>query len=170
MTIIHIILGAFLNRVRGGLFNHIPWVDKIDKLVQPIVFGIVTLNPFAAAAMWVGQSPGWGQYIGALSGLDKVGEEQSWIDCLIERLESHPRWWGFAGLSIRGAFWGSCLGLALLDWTLPLYGALMPLFYWPCMELSKYLQSKLGRDKVQAEAGWPWAEWVWGAFIWGVSI
>lgn len=170
-----IFLGAILNRVRGGLFNNrtgIFWgyFKKYDKILQPVLFGIITLNPLAGAAMWLGQSPGWGLYVGALGGFNKAGEEQSWIDCLIESLESRPRLWGFAGLSIRGVFWGTAIGLATLNPFMPFLGALMPLFYWPCMEVSKKLQSVYGRDKVQAEAGWAWSEWFWGGFIWGCSL
>lgn len=186
MDIIFAIFGAFLNRVRGGLFDKresiiLQKLNKVAKLFQPAFYALVTLDVGRGLLMWLGQTPGWGTYIGAVGNFNKAGKEQSWINKLIAPFEESTVFWGFTGLVFRGAFWGLCLAcrldfgfwyvnIEMVDPAIILYGMAFPLFVWPCLELSKVLNKKYGWDKVRPDAGWAWAEWPWGGFIWFVSL
>jgi hypothetical protein len=129
--------GALWNRIRG---DGITGGRYANALAFGTLVGIVSTpltGALAAAAMIIGQAPGWGRYIGALGGWEtKPLEEWAPADALIRWLQPvrcypfligtrqqveqwRPLWqlraWGAAGLALRGLFWGACIfaGFAL---------------------------------------------------------
>ncbi|HEY1097147.1 MAG TPA: hypothetical protein VGF14_07900 [Alphaproteobacteria bacterium] len=79
--------------------------------------------------MIIGETPGWGAYVGTINGSTKPHPQVKWIDKIIQPLIKWPFWWAFAGLTLRGLFWGVCLAAGSLNiWFIPL-SALMGVFY-----------------------------------------
>jgi len=126
------LLGMVSNRIRGA----IAWGGAINIILFGIHMGLVhqtaILVPFAMFGMWLGQQPGWGRYIGALGGWeDDALEEFKPVDFFIRPLRRRARGtqdvitgkfyyenptflrlWGFAGLGLRGLFWGLCIAIS----------------------------------------------------------
>lgn len=162
--------GAFFNAVRGGQFG----VAKPD-IVNAIAFAVTIfvmsgnwlLSVCSMAAMWLGAAPGWGDYIGALGGWRKDSlKENKFIDKLIKKLVTWPFWWGFAGLTVRGLWWGLCLatpfwfmGYNAVGWSFIYCGASMALVYWAAIAWMK----KVGHP---AGDGWGLGEIFFGAILW----
>lgn len=160
-------IGAFLFRLRGGL-----WVFPKGRLFHALGFGLalgcITFNPYqgfaGAAAMGLWQGAGWGRYIGALAGTeDKPLEEKWWVDWAIKRLRPHMRWWGFAGLTLRGTFLAPVLVKATMSWWPLLAGLLMAIVYYLAIEWSRWRHKQPGW-------GWPLGEWWFGAVLWVLCL
>ena len=118
--------GAFLNRVRGGLFDFCG-----NKLLFPLFLSLAAGCPGAVLctfiAAYVGQQFGWGTYIGALYGSRPIQAEVPQIDEIVNSvkftfkgktvyLSEYPRVWGFAALALRGAFLSVWLCRACRSW------------------------------------------------------
>lgn len=172
-------IGAFLNRVRGGLFD-IP----CNKLFYPLFFGF--LCSYAGGwnvsglvsgflACYVGQQiAGWGAYIGALTVGAKPAAECQMIDDIVNAarisfkgrswyLKDYPRAWGFAALTLRGLVWTFLIGLAFQSLAIMASGLLMPVCYLlPTLALwyTKYNQDK---------TAWNIGEWLWGLNLTGFA-
>lgn len=198
-------LGAVCNRIRGGLWeNHLPFSGKLFNV---IVFSLFVLAlqvqqvgttgegiphyhlsflaflsaALAGIAMWLGQAPGWGRYIGALGGWEnKKPEEVFLIDFILHLLRLTPdfsainqhtvtyhnpkqlRLWGFCGMTLRGFYWGALLSLATFSVYPVLVSCLMGVVYLACIEVARATKGTGGK-------GWEWAEYVFGALLW-VSV
>lgn len=173
------IAGGFFNAVRGGQWR--VWLNSIeddDLSADPInaaAFGITTglvtgnwfLALIAAAFMWLGAAGGWGDYIGALGGW-RVNDlkENKFIDPLIKRFLQWPKWWGAAGLTLRGLFWGICLALPF--WLFGFGGIalafiqnslLMAPAYWLAI-------AWMGTRVHLPEQGWGLGEIFYGVILW----
>lgn len=93
------------------------------ELVPVLGAALVTVG------MIIGETPGWGAYVGTINGTTKPHPQVKWIDAIIQPLIKWPFWWAFAGLTIRGLFWGVCLALGSWNcWFIPL-SALMGVMY-----------------------------------------
>ena len=110
ISTILVTLGAFLFRIRGGLFDI--WNNKI---YFPIFIGIIIsyifnwslyLGIFGFINAYIAQQLlGWGSYRGTLIMGAKPHEEVKQIDDILNSsqwLIDHPRVWGFCGCSLRG--------------------------------------------------------------------
>lgn len=191
------IFGGLFNRIRGGGFGKfrqslkdlVPsWLTWLfdGKYVNAMAFGLFIgflagdwkLGLFSLAAMFIGQAPGWGEYIGAAGGWRKgihflpVGTQLSdykidsdlyklykpldeWdpIDFIIKPLLKYPVAWGVVGLTLRGALWGACLSIALQS-AIPLAASLlMGVVYF---SLTRYSR----------KWGWEYSEIVFGIILW----
>ena len=114
-----------MNRVRGGFIENFPMRRTMNALIfgmSVVAFTQSWWGLLGVLGMFVGQSLGWGRYIGALGGWEKYKlEEVKFIDFLIKPLaplskhrghgvyKHSPKAalmrWGFAGLSLRGFVW-----------------------------------------------------------------
>lgn len=177
------LIGGISNAVRGGQWKE--WLsppedsvwrkipsDAINATIYAITVLATTANPILAAmcfaAMWIGAAKGWGDYIGALGGwrVDSL-KEVRWIDAIIKPLITKPKLWGWAGLSIRGVFWGACLAAPFAYYGLPrvdfiILGATMPLCYWLAIQWALHR----ARSNWQS-AGWGLGEIFFGIVLWG---
>lgn len=176
MFILAAILGAVFNRLRGGtpLFIKnlvgfdIPMVRTLNAVAFGVFLAVTQQSPWffisGTLAMYVGQSLGWGSYIGAM--IDRRitnPNEVVVIDLIIDPLFNKPWLWGFAGLTLRGLFWGAVVTLATLSaWPL-LAGALMGVAYAVAIEGA----SLLGRNR---EKGWSGGEYIFGAILWVSAV
>lgn len=171
--------GAFLNRVRGGLFD-IP----CNKLFYPLFFGVLcsyaggwNVSGFVSGflACYVGQQiAGWGAYIGALTVGAKPAAECQMIDDIVNAahisfkgrcwyLKDYPRAWGFAALALRGLVWTFLIGLAFQSLAIMASGLLMPVCYLlPTLAL---WYTKHNADKT----AWNIGEWLWGFVLTGIT-
>lgn len=163
MGIILAILGAFVNRCRGGLLNAYG-LKTVCKYGNAVVFGVVCgflLNSWqfgvsGAIGMFIGASFGWGKYIaGIINKTFDVNEvEIKWIDKFVMQTNDHAVLRSVVALSLRGLIWTSCIAIALLN---PFYapiGLLMGIVYYVTISLA-------------GEKGWSYGEWVFGAILWG---
>lgn len=175
MRYVFILLGAFLNRIRGGLFD-IP----LNKIYFPIYLSILAyfyynlnieglVSVFLAG--YIGQQIiGWGAYIGSLTVGAKPSVENEMIDEIINALRitidgrtyhviNAPRVWGFCGLFLRGLVWTIPLGLAVNSLKVMLCGGLMPVCYLiPTIILYKTKYAK-------TKTAWNIGEYLWGACL-----
>lgn len=182
------ILGALSNAGRGSQwrewFNVKPgkleWVSS--DVANALIFGVtvyITSGHFwlaasSFAAMNIGARPGWGDYIGALGGWRATGlKENRFIDPLISWLKKYPVWWGMAGMTLRGIFWGAMLAFPfwlLVDradvameflWR----GAMMGVVYKFAVQWAKF---RAGMEDGRYQAvGWALGELLYGAVLWG---
>ncbi len=191
MDIDYGIIGAISNPIRGGQwrkwfgveevdeatgkFKKLNWVssDGLNALIYGICILVAVHNVWfallSAALMWVGAKAGWGDYIGALGGWRFAGlKENIIIDFFIRSLKKYPKWWGFAGLTIRGAFWGLCLSASY--WWCHQYdialefiarGSLMGVAYWAALAWSK---NRI--NDTQGKCGWGLGEIFFGWILW----
>jgi len=166
--------GAFLNRVRGGLFDF-----GGNKLLFPfflaLTAGELRTGICVFAAAYVGQQFGWGTYIGALYGAAPKQPEVPQIDEIVNSiritfkgkcvyLSEYPRWWGFAALGLRGLLWSFLVGLAVNSVPVMLCGLLMPVCYMLTGILDSILIKKGGKT------AWNIGEWLWGAVLTGFFV
>lgn len=183
MRYLLIILGSFLNRVRGGLFDNLP----CNKLYFPLYVGGLLcysmgwdLQLFITGflACYLGQQiVGWGAYVGCLTTGFKPHAECDMIDEVINacritldgkvyKLIDYPRCWGFCGLTIRGLVWSLPIGLVNHSLLTQLSGLTMGIAYLiPTIILwkTKYHEGKYA---------WNVGEWIFGgiltsAILWG---
>lgn len=161
--------GAFLNRVRGGLFDFCG-----NKLLFPLFLSLAAGCPGAVLctfiAAYVGQQFGWGTYIGALYGSRPTQAEVPQIDEIVNSvkftfkgktvyLSEYPRVWGFAALALRGLMWSFFIGLALQSVPVIVCGVLMPV----CYALTGFLDRMV--IKKGGKTAWNLGEWLWGAVL-----
>ncbi|RTL04412.1 hypothetical protein EKK58_10590 [Candidatus Dependentiae bacterium] len=155
-----IILGAVMNRVRGGLLS-ITFCSPDDpeclkgygRYVNPIVFGLLCgliaqswfIIPAAFLGMLIGQSFGWGRLVGGIVNKTKVLKYSIY-------------------LSGRGIVWTSFIAASIyyfnhnILWMIPA-GALMPFGY--------IIGSKTASDPARA---WGYGEYIFGAILWGTTF
>ena len=135
-------LGALLFRIRGGLWDI--WENKIwYPIFVGLCYGYVayhyifdvwwcyTFLGFVAAYV-AQQMCGWGAYRGSLVAGAAPAEEVAMIDCLLGKsqwLLDHPRWWGFAGCSLRGFMSSILFGLLSQSLIVGLCGLAVGLCY-----------------------------------------
>jgi hypothetical protein len=127
------ILGAIINRIRGGWAtdiawargwlakpNEVPHVKFLNDLIWSIVFGILVQTTHLGCLVlfftkWVGRSWGWGGYMHAM-----INEEINHNDDDVKLLD---KWFrgndeavlsGWAALSCRGLMWSVCIYFGLL--------------------------------------------------------
>lgn len=159
-TGIAILLGGVMNRFRG---SGIPYCRLANVLVFGLFMGYALGWVYAipcAVAMQLGQSLGWGRYIGALFGTEKEKLEEVWfIDVIIKPLKNDMQLWGAAGLALRGMFWASCIAVATLSPWLPFIGVLMPVCYYLAWIFSQEAKNPAG-------TAWETGEILWGAILW----
>lgn len=170
------IIGALSNALRGAQWKaFVPdkyhWInsDLINSIIYMYTVYYLTGNEYVSAAsfmaMWLGASTGWGDYIGALGGWRKE-DLQEWkpIDLLIAPLKRFPRWWGFAGLTLRGALWGLILAIPFGFSGLPFIymGATMGLCYFAAIE---YAKSRIPEGNWTG-MGWGLSEILFGGVLW----
>ncbi len=185
------IIGAVSNAVRGGQwrkwfgleavnketgkFEKYNWIssDGLNAFIYGICVFAATRNVWlalvSAALMWVGAKAGWGDYVGALGGWRVDGlKENVVIDFFIRPLRKYPKWWGFAGLTIRGAFWGAMLSTAFFYYgyntiavSFIARGALMGAAYWAALAWSK---NRVNDE--QGKCGWGLGEIFFGKILW----
>ena len=175
--IILTLYGALVNRIRGGL--ELPGLGELplNKLWQPLTYGLPMAN-FASSycpeavspityavlnclTMYLGQQIcGWGTYIGELTtGQQSSREECPAIDELIKNISS-PRVYGFCGLCLRGLVWTFLIGLPLYSIPLMLSGLLMGPAYLIATLICQALNCAEGKN------AWNLGEWVWGGLLW----
>lgn len=179
--------GAISNAIRGGQWrgwfgytdDQHRWLksDGLNALIYSLAvllcgFGWeVALTSFAL--MWLGAAPGWGDYIGALIGLRKDNlKENRFLDPLIAFLKPYPYWWGFAGLFLRGLFWGFCLAVPMafaghwgVAFALLVSGATMPLAY-QAAKFWLFNRIKSMNDPDKYGGAWGLGEVFYGAVLW----
>lgn len=135
------------------------------------------ISIFSTIGLYIGSTWGWGTYIGALGGWEKKKvAEVAVIDNIFSKYVFTQRIDGALRLAARGALWGACVaagsilggiiclllgfGFSFSLW--PVFaGALMPAFYYVCIEFSRIVFNNAGK-------GWPLAEWLFGAFFYYV--
>jgi hypothetical protein len=154
------VIGAFLNRIRGGL-----WDVPINKIYYPIFLGFITNNILVPLGAYLGQQIcGWGAYIGSITTGVKPAEECKWIDWCVKKLENYPRLWGSAALAIRGLIWNACIALFYPSLSFVFVGLLMPVCYIiPTILLYK---TKYNNTK----AAWNIGEVLWGSLQTGALL
>ena len=161
--------GAFLNRVRGGLFDFCG-----NKLLFPLFCrwrrGVrerccARLLPLTSA------SSSAGELISALcTGSRPTQAEVPQIDEIVNSvkftfkgktvyLSEYPRVWGFAALALRGLMWSFFIGLALQSVPVMVCGVLMPV----CYALTGFLDRMV--IKKGGKTAWNLGEWLWGAVL-----
>lgn len=164
--------------VDGKILNAIVFGLAMGLLSQHWYVGLTSF-----LAMLAGQAPGWGDYIGAAGGWRlgpaflpegtklsdlatdspeykkfKPLDESPLIDWLVEPFRESPVIWGVSGLVLRGALWGSCISLAILD--------IWPLIFSVLMGPVYYIITRKSRGH-----GWERSEIVFGAVLWaGAAI
>lgn len=135
-------IGALLFRIRGGLWDI--WENKIwYPIFVGLLYWLVAYETYIGdswcyfvlgfvAAYTAQQMCGWGAYRGALVAGAAPAEEVAVIDWLLSKsqwLLSHPRWWGFAGCSLRGFMSSILFGLLSQSLIVGLSGLAVGLCY-----------------------------------------
>ncbi len=170
------IIGMIMNAIRGAQWKaFVPekyhWInsDLINSTIYMATVYYLTNDIYTSmasfVAMWLGAMMGWGDYIGALGSWRKDDlQENKYIDPLIKWLLKYPRWWGFAGLTLRGAIWGLCLAIPFGFAGLPFIymGATMGLCYFAAIE---YAKSRIPEGN-WAGMGWGLGEIFYGYALW----
>lgn len=175
------LIGALSNAIRGAQWKaFVPakyhWIssDALNVAIYALTVYYVTGNYqlalLSAPAMWVGAMVGWGDYIGALGGWRKDNLKEWFpIDVLIGKLRRWPRWWGFAGLTLRGIFWAAwlatpffMLGYSSIGGRLLLTGLFMGAIYGISIS---YAKSRIPEGDWQG-MGWGLGEILWGFTLW----
>lgn len=185
------IIGGLVNFYRGGNLVHLePDFAKrstVRDWANSIIFGLTTaylagLHAVSAfpfeyesdmdwhlaialiAAMRIGESIGWGRYIGAIVRKQiSSGSEVPQIDKTIYRFYSKPVVWGVAGLSLRGALLGLFIGLVSHSVIPVVAGGTMGVVYLVAAIISE--RTRFGRD-----GGWPLGELLFGLVLWPASL
>ncbi len=159
--------GKRLDKFIGWVRDYTPH-DAVNALIfAACVYGITHDKVIAAVAfalMWLGASPGWGEYIGAIINRKKgKAPEVPIIDMAIEPLTGTL--WGVAGLTLRGLFWGLMLAVPFIfnqqfiaAILFAVAGSCMGLIYWGVIRIAQKFPA-LG-------SGWSASEIVFGAVLW----
>lgn len=165
MIFLIMILGGFMNRIRGGWLNT-GLSDILNAAAFGALYSALTLSwvgILAGIGMYVGSLSGWGRYIGYMGGIrgnwdtHKGREEVRWIDRVLSKSPLSDRWWGFCGLAIRGLFWGACIAaLTLNPWAL--IGVTMPICYFIGISLEQVIRKIRG--------GFEYGEIIFGSVLW----
>lgn len=177
MTPLAIILGAFFNRLRGGMFPKLPFSKVIYDFAFALFFTMVLdpsnkllfLSLFIASM--AGRSLGWGAYIGnMIVKIDNGEEEIKFIDKIIRDFKfpyHKPVIRNTAALSLRGLLWTMPIAIAFWFNDFPAsfwigsIGLLMGPVYLAVIEAC----GTLLKDR---HSGWKYSEYVWGAVLWGL--
>lgn len=174
------IIGGIANAIRGGQMHS--WIGRpIPKpdIVNALLYGICVyssagefwLAVMSCFAMFLGAVVGVGDYIGALYGTRKVVLSECWfIDPMIRPLQKWPELWGYAGLTLRGLYWGACLATPFLLYgyedqasSLLLHGSMMPLAY---VAAYFWIKTRIPTLADRAGVSWGLAEVFYGAILW----
>jgi len=136
------LLGALMNRIRGGMLSGSYIAQCIGSTNIFLVLTAISLlacgrgillTMVILIGVFFGEMLGWGRYIGALGGWEKKPpNEVKFIDEMLDDFGLTPKYknlnqhavkyedikalklWGFVGLSIRGAFWGLCITTSII--------------------------------------------------------
>lgn len=195
MIILISLLGAFVNRIRGGWATdiarkykwigskeEIPNVKAFNDIVYALVFSLVVglklqYSDLAVLlilflSMWAGRSMGWGGYISAM--IDKEIDHNRDDVLLLDkwfRGKDEPVLSGWAALSLRGFMWTLCLYLGFLGIDYLGYELSSSFYYTSLLGLSMgtcYLVCILIAEKLTFRGnGWQWGELLFGAILWG---
>ena len=136
--LICVAIGAFLFRVRGGLYNIFA-----NKIYYPLFIGVIFsyifdwsfyLGIFGFINAYIAQQLlGWGTYRGALTcGAKPTSPEVPQIDKLLNKSEylvNNPRVWGFCGCSLRGLVSSFIIGSLVQSFSVALCGLLVGFCY-----------------------------------------
>ena len=174
-----VLLGALLNRIRGGL-----WDIWNKKLWYPLFLGFITLA--FGLPWWMGltlallfflgqQIYGWGSYFGcAIWGKDKdENEDCKWINKLCHKWNG--RKYGITTLWVRASVWNLFPAVGLLGWawiggncnlafilSLSAFILFLPAFFG-------LIPASLGlaggydtKDGPWDKKAWNWSEVLWG--------
>lgn len=189
------ILGALINRIRGGWLTDIArkykWIKPEEeihnvKAFNDIVYALVfswiiglklqysdlAVLLILFLSMWTGRSMGWGGYISAI--IDKKIDHNRDDILLLDkwfRGNDEPVLSGWAALSLRGFIWSTCLYLGFLGIKHLGYELSSSFYYTPLIGLSMgtcYLAMTLLAEKLTFRGnGWQWGELLFGAILWG---
>lgn len=190
VTFLYTVLGAIMNRVRGGAFTDYVkkkgWfieearVKSLSKIANDVVFALVfavLIGKFSLffifvlyLAMLGGRCLGWGRYIGSIirKETDPYDDaELPLVDRYLLNTSDQPVFRNTLALSIRGAIWGTSLAAGFIVatgqfWYLLLIpiSALMGLTYLISVETCEMLKNN--RD-----SGWQMGEMFYGSILWG---
>ena len=166
-----VLIGGIMNRVRGG------WGDwPINKIWHPLAYGLLFGVLFQLSlyqiillplAVYIGQQPGWGRYIGALSGTEKKPLEEFWlVDFFIKPLRFSQRLWGITGMTLRGLFFAGPAALILGTPWPAIAGLLMGFIYLSLIEFNKLLFP----TRNWKMDGWEQSEVAFGCVFWGLTF
>lgn len=175
------LLGGIMNRIRGGMFE-VPFNGPLNAGVFGAAAGFAAqdwvLGLLAAVAMFVGQAPGWGRYIGAMGGWETQELKEFFlVDWLIKPIKAkydefkhtymagiaqgYKEAWGAWGLALRGLFWGGLIALAIQDPLPAIAGFSMPAWY-----AAGFTGAKAAKADNWQGTGWEIGEWLFGAVLW----
>ena len=196
MNIIFALLGALVNRIRGGWATDFArsknWISEKDKIPKvKLLNDIIYSTAFAVlldfrdswndlfcvlilfGSMALGRAMGWGGYISAM--IDKeIDHNRDDVKILDKwfRGNDEPILSGWAALSIRGFMWSSCIYLGFL--AISFLGHDLPnsFHYIPLVGLfmgSSYLLAITVCDKLSFRGnGWQYGEMLFGGVLWGL--
>jgi hypothetical protein len=177
MTILALILGAFFNRLRGGMFASLKYAKHIYDMAFAAFFtvgaSVYGLSVFQLATLfctlflcsWIGRSFGWGAYIGNMIRRKDNGEQENILIDWVRR-KYQPVLTNTIALSLRGFLWtlpiaiGFCLnGVSLFyAFLVSIVGLLMGVVYYITIEVAEKFTYR--------SEGWKYGEYVWGAVLW----
>mgnify|MGYP003638288264 FL=1 len=196
-NIIIAIVGALMNRVRGGYLTTPSWkmnwtnegvespTKSIGKIGNDVIFSLFFTLPLFSGinldsilsftilffAMWTGRSFGWGTYIGGMIEKKVAGEEEIiWIDKLVLNKTDHPVFRNTAALSLRGLMWSVSLVIGFIAIAPFSYIPLTVLFILPVglfMGPVYLLAMKISENGKGRGFGWSLGEIFWGFVLWG---
>lgn len=191
------IVGAVMNRVRGGGLTTLAWeqnwtnegkehpTKSIGKIGNDVIFSLMFVLPLFSGvtvnsclgfailffAMWTGRSFGWGTYIGGMIEKKVTGEEEIiWIDKLVLNKTDHPVLRNMAALSLRGLMWSVSLVVGFTILKSFVYIPFTYLFILPIgllMGPVYLLAMKISEQGKGRGFGWSLGEIFWGFVLWG---
>ncbi len=170
---LHIFLGVFTwwflrgGGIESSLLNYrnVPHLKPLAALIFGIDFayfcvplGYISNLPYpnvwqaviCGLLMWLGSTPKWGRYIGAMAGNPAIGKSKLW---------------GLGAMTLRGLFLGSCVALT---WFIgaPLWFSLLTLFCGAYMGVIYYWAFNYVTAQGKVFNAWTVAEMVFGAVFW----
>jgi len=193
MIIAIALLGALINRLRGGSLVNLSWrlkliprgeegfvkcfAKNLNDFVFASTFSLLLDASFDLLGLWcfaslfvgmrAGRSVGWGVYIEDLiSKTVSRRTEVFFIDYLFLREINHPILRNAAALSTRGLLWSISLAAAFYPFSEnALWIAPLGLFMSPCYLLAMNIWELI--DPSKRGLGWGFGEMIWGAVLWG---
>lgn len=156
---------GFFDKGDGG-FIASKWVNAgIFAVVHGFVYQSLVLAFFAFVTMMIGQSFGWGMYVGAVGGRNGAGDEVPFIDRILMRFKNRPLLWGMFGLTIRGCLWALLLSLSL-----PMGNFVLVMIAGLSMGLCFYTADKVSRLFNGKINYWALGEAMFGFVLWGACF
>lgn len=189
------ILGAAMNRIRGGGINDFLLEKGIIKTIggfrnkafHDVVFSFLfaylispSVGLFIGCAlilfltMWAGRSMGWGTYIQGIIDSKVLNEtEIRFIDKIALSKKNHPVIRNVIALSLRGLIWSICLAAGF--YACHKLGAsfhnnpvsIILVGSWMGVVYLAAIRFCQKTQKIFKLAQWGFAEMVWGFVLWG---